>query len=77
MLNTNKIKGRLAELGMNQKDVANSLGIAQATASQKINNVRSMDIVEAEKLSELLQISVDEYGVYFFWNDSCAMQQKE
>ncbi len=66
MLNTNKIKGRLAELGLTQKDVAKALGIAQPTANQKINNIRSVDLEEAEKLFILLKLSPDDFQTYFF-----------
>ena len=53
LINTNKIKGRMAELQLTQKDIARSLGIAQPTANQKINNIRPMDLNESEKLSNL------------------------
>lgn len=66
MLNVSKIKGRLAEMNLTQKDVANALGIALPTASQKINRVRPMDLDEAEKLAELLQIQDSEFREYFF-----------
>lgn len=66
MINTSKIKGRLAELGLTQKDVADALQIAQPTANQKINNIRPMDLDEAEKLSILLKISPEEFQTYFF-----------
>lgn len=66
MVNTNKIKGRLAELGLTQKDVSKVLNIAQPTANQKINNIRPMDLEEAEKLATLLQINPDEFSNYFF-----------
>lgn len=66
MLNVNKIRGRLAELNLTQKDVANALGIAAPTASQKLNRVRPMDLDEAEKLAELLQIKDNEFREYFF-----------
>ena len=49
MVNTQKIKKRMKELGLSQKDVANTLNIAQATANQKINNVRPIGLDEAEK----------------------------
>ena len=67
MINANKIKGRLVELGLTQKDGAECLGISQPTFSQKVNNIRPMDLDEAEKLAELLQIPVTEYGIYFFY----------
>ncbi len=66
MINTSKIKGRLAELGLTQKDIAKALDIAQPTANQKINNIRPMDLNEAEQLAKLLQISAEEFQVYFF-----------
>lgn len=75
MINTNKIKGRMAELNITQKDVAVALNIAQPTANQKINNVRPMDLDEAEKLSELLKIPSTEFELYFFYNESCVVQQ--
>lgn len=68
MVNSNKIKGRMKELELTQKDVAIELGIKTPTANQKINNVRSFTLDEAEKLSDMLKIKQDEFGVYFFAN---------
>jgi len=66
MINSNKIKGRMVEMGITQKDVARTLNIAPPTVSQKINNVRPMDLNEAEILAKMLQIRPDEFGTYFF-----------
>lgn len=66
MLNVAKIRGRMAELNVSQKDVAEALGIATSTASQKLNRVRPMDLDEAEKLAVLLQINDQQFGEYFF-----------
>lgn len=66
VINTGKIKGRLAELGLTQKDVATTLGIALPTANQKINNIRPMDLTEAEKLASLLRLKSEEIETYFF-----------
>ena len=65
MINSNKIKGRLRELELTQKDAANTLGIAQSTMTQKINGTRPMTIYEAESLAKLLKID-GQYGLYFF-----------
>lgn len=65
MINTNKIKGRMAEMQITQKDIAKSLGLAQPTVNQKINNIRPMDLNEAEKLSKLLCIEPEEFSIYF------------
>lgn len=75
LINTNKIKGRMAELQITQKDVATSLGLAQPTVNQKINNIRPMDLNEAEKLSDLLNIKPEDFAIYFFYNDSCVVQK--
>ena len=66
LINTSKIKGRLAELGLTQRDVANALQIAQPTANQKINNIRPMNLDEAQKLAVLLKITPEEFRTYFF-----------
>lgn len=66
MLNVDKVRGRLAELKLTQKDVAKSLGIALPTASQKLNRVRPLDLEEAEKLATLLQLDDSQFGEYFF-----------
>lgn len=66
MLNTSKIKGRMAELGITQGDVANALGISKPTACQKLNRVRPIDLTEAERLAELLRIEDNQFREYFF-----------
>lgn len=65
MLNTRKIKARLVELGLTQKDVAKALNIAPATASQKFNGIRPMSLQEARVLSRLLKLEKDDFGDYF------------
>ncbi len=66
MINSNKIKGRMVELGITQKDVAKTLNIAPPTVSQKINNIRPMDLDEAEALARMLKIQSVEFADYFF-----------
>ena len=66
MLNVAKVRGRMAELNLTQKDVAAALKIAIPTASQKLNRVRPMDLDEAEKLACLLRLDDTQFGEYFF-----------
>ena len=66
MLNVAKVRGRMAELNLTQKDVAAALKIAVPTASQKLNRVRPMDLDEAEKLANLLRLEDAQFGEYFF-----------
>lgn len=67
MINTLKIKSRMVELNLTQKDIAKILKIAPPTVSQKINNIRPMGLKEAEQLAEALQISIQEFPIYFFY----------
>ena len=69
-----KIKGRMVELGIKQKDVAKAWNCAEPTANQKLNGVRSMDLEEADKLAKLLNFTQLEYYQLFFWQGDCIMQ---
>ncbi|AIY80745.1 helix-turn-helix transcriptional regulator [Clostridium botulinum] len=66
MVNTLKLKARIMEFGLNQKDVAKVLNVAPSTVSQKINNVRPMYLKEADLLADLLKIDTMQFGEYFF-----------
>lgn len=66
MLNSEMIKARMKEKNVTQKDIANILGIAPPTVSQKINGVRPMDLNEAEVIAKKLDIMPSEFGRYFF-----------
>ncbi len=66
MVNTIKLKARLMEYGKTQKDVAELLELAPSTVSQKINNVRIMNLREADAIAVMLDIDTKSYGEYFF-----------
>lgn len=68
MVNSKKIKNRIKELGLTHSFLVDKLGIAQATLTQKINNMRSTKLEEAFIVSEILQISDIEFKTYFFIN---------
>ncbi len=64
-MNKAKIKGRMAELGIQQKDVAVAWGCAIPTVSQKLNGIRPIDLKEADILAEMLQLNKLEYYIFF------------
>jgi transcriptional regulator with XRE-family HTH domain len=68
MVNARKIKGRLVELGLTQKDVAakGCWDCALPTVSQKLNGVRPIYIDEANALAKLLKLTELEYYEFFF-----------
>lgn len=66
MLNSTKIKDRMHEKGITQKEVAGALGLAGPTVSQKINGIRPMDLEEAKIIAGMLDIDAGDFGTYFF-----------
>ena len=66
MVNTPKIKGRIVELSLNQTEIAKSLGIAQPTLNQKINNIRPFKLDEVGELQKILKIPDLDFATYFF-----------
>lgn len=66
MLNSDKLKGRIKELRLTQKDVASALSLAPATISQKLNGRRPFYLNEAKELADLLKIDNQAFGSYFF-----------
>ena len=66
MINSNKIRARIVELGLTQKQVAEKIGISEKTFSLKINNGK-FGLDEADKMIKVLKI--DEPDKYFFTNE--------
>lgn len=65
MINTAKLKGRLREKEKTQGDLAKFLCIATSTMNQKLNGERPLDIYEAEKIAEYLDISDADFCSFF------------
>lgn len=66
MINANKIRARIVELGMTQKMVAEKIGMSEKTFSIKMNNGK-FGLDEADKMIQVLKIEKPEH--YFFNND--------
>ena len=68
MINTLKIKGRMVELGLTQKNLAakDVWSCALPTVSQKLNGVRPVCLNEADALAVLLKLTKEEYYEFFF-----------
>jgi transcriptional regulator with XRE-family HTH domain len=66
VVNTKKIKGRMAELGLTQKQVSDKLGIVKSTFNQKLNNTnkRQFNITEVQELTKIL--CIDDPKEFFF-----------
>lgn len=68
MINERKIKGRMVELGLTQKDIAAKevWDCALPTVSQKLSGVRPIFLDEANSLAKLLNLNELEYYEFFY-----------
>lgn len=66
MINANKIRARIVEMGLTQQQVAEKIGMSAKTFSIKMNNGK-FGLDEAERMIKILQIEKPEH--YFFTND--------
>lgn len=64
MTSTNKLKGKITEMGYNQESIAKKLGISTASLNYKVNNKRPFNSDEMFKLCDILEI--DNPKEYFF-----------
>lgn len=76
MINSNKLKGRMKEKGITQAALAKHLKISQPTCCQKLNNTRQLTLDEANGICEILDISPEHFGSYFFYTIGCKTQHK-
>ena len=66
MINASKIRARITELEMTQKQVAELIGMSAKTFSIKMNNGK-FGLDEADKMIKVLKI--DQPEQYFFKNE--------
>ena len=66
MLNTSKIRERMVQLGISDKEVAAALNLSISVTVKKLNNICILNLMEAEELAGLLQISGEAFSDYFF-----------
>ena len=68
MLNLPRVRGRMAELGLTQKDIAaeDCWDCALSTVSLKLNGDRPILLDEADALAKKLQLNDAEYYIFFY-----------
>lgn len=64
MINTNKLKGLMAENNISQTKLANMMGISVQTLNAKLLEKREFTISEADKICNVLNIA--DVETYFF-----------
>lgn len=69
MVNINKLRGKIIENGLSVKDLADNLEMDRSTLYRKMNSEGdTMTIRDAEKISKILNLSLEEVNSIFFSN---------
>ena len=67
MVNVNKLKGKLVELGWSVADLAREMEIDKATLYRKLrDNGKTMLVCEANEIIRILHLTKDEAVAIFF-----------
>ena len=64
-----KLKGLMAERGLEVTKLANILGISRQAASDKINGKSKITLIDAQTISEALCMTSEERDLIFFSNN--------
>lgn len=67
MVNINKLRGKIIENGLSVKDLADNLKMDRSTLYRKMNSEGdTLTISDAEKISKILNLSLEEVNSIFF-----------
>ncbi len=61
-----KLLGKIRETGLTQKAVAEHIGLTESHFSRKLSGEFAFKQSEIQRICNLLNISADEIGAYFF-----------
>jgi transcriptional regulator with XRE-family HTH domain len=61
-----KLLGRMKEKGITQDSLAQKINLQPPTLSQKLNNKARFKQIEISRICDVLDISANEIGKYFF-----------
>lgn len=71
MLNKQMLLSKMVAKGLTQQKLSKMLGIGANTLNRKINGHAPLDLAEADKLCEILDIQPEEKADIFFWRHCC------
>ncbi len=62
----NKLRGKIAEKGLNQKDLARKIGVSEGQFCKKLSGEYAFKQSEIVRICEVLDINTAQIGDYFF-----------
>ncbi len=63
-----KLKGKIAENGLNQMKLAEAVGMNRSTLNRKMKDGKAFTIGEADRIATILKLTKDEASAIFFTN---------
>ena len=66
MVDYAKLKGLMAERGLEVTKLAETLGVSRQAASNKVNGRSSLSLTDAKKIAETLNMTKEERDAVFF-----------
>ena len=66
MTNVNKLRGRMAEIGMTMSAFAENMGLSRPTARRKVDGEVQFLAAEIKRACTILSIPLTEIETYFF-----------
>lgn len=64
-MDTQKLKGKMAEKNVTQKELAHTLNVTENTFSSKLSGKRDFSLSEVRKISQRLSLTKDEIVTIF------------
>lgn len=61
-----KLKGKMVENGYNTDSLAAAMGVDRSTLYRKMNRIKSFSVGDAQKIKDVLCLTVDEFMAIFF-----------
>lgn len=71
------IRGKIAEQGKSQKEIARQLNMSAQSFSRKMTGKRQFTVNEATRLCDLLSVLLEERGKIFFCQSSQISNHKQ
>ena len=75
MVNINKLKAKMVENEISVSQLADMVGVNQATMYRRFNGGENFSIKEASEIAKILNLSADELNDIFFNEIVAEMQQ--
>lgn len=64
-MNVNKLKGKIAEKGLNVEKLAKLIGTERSSLYRKLNNAEKITIGEAMRMKDVLEMTPEEATLIF------------